>query len=176
MQKTPTASADASWLPLAQVRTLLSDQPALQQRYSDTLLDSYVDDNKRVKWCALFRLHAAQHAAPSVPVCWGLEMHLLQHALPRMHISTYPARLMQQSCTSLASLALRMQVPQRAALWPGGAGGQRAALRAHLPLWAAVLLCLLPGAAQPLLLRHVRLATRHAPVAPAVSIPPMMLY
>ena len=67
----PPTDADPSWLPLAQVKTLLSDQPALQQRYSDTLLDSYVDDNKRVKWCALFRLHAVHHIAPGVPIKLG---------------------------------------------------------------------------------------------------------
>lgn len=65
------ANAESSWLLLAQVKTLLSDQPALQQRYSDTLLDSYVDDNKRVKWCGLFQLHAVHLAYLSSWICYG---------------------------------------------------------------------------------------------------------
>lgn len=41
----------------SKVKKLIADAPDLLQRYSNSLLDSYVDDNKRVKWC------------PSVPHC-----------------------------------------------------------------------------------------------------------
>jgi hypothetical protein len=54
-----------------QVKTLLADQPALQQRYSDTLLDSFVDDNKRVKWCAVLRLQLPNMLHPAC-LCTGI--------------------------------------------------------------------------------------------------------
>lgn len=37
---------------LCQVKKLTAHEPELLERYSNSLLESYVDDNKRVKWCA----------------------------------------------------------------------------------------------------------------------------
>jgi hypothetical protein len=51
-----------------QVKAMLADSPALLQKFLSSLLDSYVEDNSRVKWC------------PSVPHC-GLAIQ----ALPAPH-------------------------------------------------------------------------------------------
>ena len=40
-----------------QVRKLLQHEPKLLQKYEEKLLDSYIEDNKSVRWC------------PSVPHC-----------------------------------------------------------------------------------------------------------
>ncbi len=38
---------------LCQVKKLIAHEPELLERYSNSLLESYVDDNNRVKWCAV---------------------------------------------------------------------------------------------------------------------------
>lgn len=60
---------------LHQVKKLLADQPDLLQRYSDSVLDSYVDDNKRVKWCALVLLQF-ECLPSSIVVASVRHMHL----------------------------------------------------------------------------------------------------
>ena len=44
-------------LPVLQVRRMLAGEEELLDKLTQALLDSYIDDNKRVKWC------------PSVPHC-----------------------------------------------------------------------------------------------------------
>lgn len=95
------------------MKKLIADQPDLLLRYSDSILDSFVDDNKRVKWCELCclqlqhqRIVCLSQRFILMPACTTMEA---AHALEVSHTLA----------GNRVSSAL-LQVPQCAALRAGG--------------------------------------------------------
>ena len=59
------------------MRQLIRDQPELLAKYEKKLLESYVDDNKGVKWC------------PSVPCCGRAVQVGMEHLTASPRVQKY---------------------------------------------------------------------------------------